>query len=84
MNNGLTGILRPNGEFLECKCSEHYVIAKKIPKEEEEECIYLSSSENDSLIYFSKTVTKAQEEWIRNNMDKFDDKQFEILLDYFK
>ena len=52
---GLTGILRPNGEFLECDYSNHGLIAQDIPVEEEMECIYFSGSDDgeSSVLYFN-------------------------------
>lgn len=85
---GITGILRPNGKFVDCNYGNHCAIAIEIPEEEGEFCIYLSSSYeslnnyDNSTIYFSETVTKAQLKWLMMNIDKLDKKQYEIWLKY--
>lgn len=86
--SGVTGILRPNGEFIDCEYGNHCVIAITIPKEEDELCIYFSSSikslgdDNNSIIYFSDTVTKEQLLWIMKNIEKLDKKQYKKWVKY--
>ena len=87
--SGITGILRPNGEFVSCNYGNHCTIAIDIPEEEGEFCIYLSSSFDSSLnsyenstIYFPTTVTKAQLLWLMKNIDTLDVKQYEVWIKY--
>lgn len=85
INKGLTGILRPNGEFIECEYEKHYYVALKIPKEEELSCIYFSSNVydiKDSLLFFSEDITKEQLKWFITNLDKLDKTQYEKWIEY--
>lgn len=87
MNKGLTGILRPNGEFLKCDYGNHCFIAKTIPKEEEMDCIYFSSNvENikSSLLFFNKNPTKEQYLFIVKNLNNFDETQYCLWVDYVR
>ena len=79
---GITGILRPNGEFLMCSYGNHCVIATKIPKEEENDCIYFSSDDNYSVIYFNENLTTKQFQWLVNNIDLLDDVQYKCWKSY--
>ena len=84
MSKGLTGILRPNGEFLKCSYGNHGVIAKKIPVEEEMTCIYFSGKHNrtNSLLYLNDEITIAQLKWIMKNIDSLDENQYNIWKQY--
>lgn len=85
---GITGILRPTGEFISCKYGNHCVIAIDIPKEEDELCIYLSSSiesignDENSIIYFCDNVTKEQLIWIMKHIDELDNTQYNMWIKY--
>lgn len=87
---GLTGVLRPTGEFLACSYGNHGVIAKNIPQEEEMDCIYFSSSsenngtDNYSIIYFNTEITKDQLTWIINNISKLDKAQYKCWVNYIQ
>ena len=87
---GITGILRPNGEFISCDYGNHCVIAKNIPTKEEELCIYFSSSiksigtDKNSIIYFSNNITQEQLLWIIRNISKLDLNQYIIWINYVK
>ena len=86
---GLTGILRPNGVFVECSYGNHGLASSKIPQTEEEKCVYLSSSKetqkNDkaSIVYFNETITQKQFAWFLMNFNELDKKQQEFALDHF-
>lgn len=84
--NGLTGLLRPNGVFLECSYGNHCVIAETIPIEEEMNCIYFSSNENveSSLLFFCDNPTKKQYQFIIQNLDKLDTTQYNLWIKYIK
>lgn len=75
---GLTGILTPIGEFIECSYGNHCEIAVSIPQEEEMKCIYFSSNLSDvnsSLLFFNEDITNEQLRWLIFNHKKLDKKQ---------
>lgn len=87
MGVGVSGILRPNGEFLKCNFGEHYTIADKIPQAEEYSCVVFSSRTLDekgidSAVYVDITVgvTHEQYEWIVSHKDDFDNVQLECFI----
>lgn len=82
MPKGITGILRPNGEFLSCNYGNHGLIATTIPQEEEMSCIYFSSSNIDSLLYLNDEITKEQLKWVIHHINEFDEEQCKIWKDY--
>lgn len=85
---GLSGILRPNGEFVPCSYKNHGEAASSIPMEESDDCIYISSGEETkhsdeaSIIYFNDKLTSAQAKWFLKNFMKLDKKQREIVKNY--
>lgn len=87
---GITGILRPNGIFVSCDYGSHCTIAVDIPKDEDDYCIYFSSSmkitgnAEKSIIYFCNEITINQLIWIIKNNNKFDKKQLNIWKKYIK
>lgn len=83
---GLTGILRPNGEFLECDYSNHGLIAQDIPVEEEMECIYFSGSDDgeSSVLYFNKSITNQQLEWFMKNIYDLDKSQYNLWMSFIQ
>lgn len=81
---GVTGILRPNGEFLSCDYSNHGIIASEIPIEEEMACIYFSGSEDgeNSILYFNETITIHQLEWFFKNIYMLDKSQYSLWVSF--
>lgn len=85
---GLSGILRPNGIFVQCSYKNHGEAASKIPAEESDDCIYISSGEETkhsdaaSIIYFNDTLTPAQAKWFLKNYTKLDKRQQELVKNY--
>lgn len=90
MKKGITGVLRPNGQLLECSYGNHGVIAENIPIEEEMDCIYLSSSvESDntdemSILYFNNEISKEQLKWFFDNINRLDKKQYLLWTQFIK
>lgn len=83
-SNGLTGILRPTGEFISCSYGNHGTIAVTIPTEEELDCIYFSASDNnkESILYLNENITKNQMKWFIGNLDNLDTNQYNIWKEY--
>lgn len=87
-NIGISGILRPNGNFISCSYGNHGNAASEIPKNESEYCIYLSSGmetlndENVSIIYFNDKISKKQLKWFFKNFFKLDKTQKKQFLKY--
>lgn len=85
---GLSGILRPNGIFVPCSYKNHGEAASKIPEEESDECIYISSGQETkhcddaSIIYFNDTITASQVKWFFMNYNKLDKKQKQQVKEY--
>ena len=81
---GVIGILRANGEFIECNYGNHGVIAKAIPNEESETAIYFNSSKDlqQSILYLNNTITIEQLMWFEKNIDKLDKIQLETWKSY--
>lgn len=84
INKGLTGILRPTGEFVSCDYGNHGVIAVTIPTEEELDCIYFSASYNskESILYLNENITKNQFKWFVEHINDLDENQYNIWKDY--
>lgn len=83
-NNGLTGILRPTGEFIPCNYGNHGVISVTIPTEEELDCIYFSGSYNnrESILYLNENLTNQQIKWFIENIDYLDETQYNVWKEY--
>lgn len=85
---GLSGILRPNGIFVPCSYKNHGEAASKIPEDESDECIYISSgqetkhSDEASIIYFNDKLTSSQAKWFLMNYNKLDKRQKEQVKEY--
>ena len=91
MKKGLTGILRPNGEFISCNYGNHGKITVNIPQEEEFLCIYFSGTEDNntnkefkSMLYLNDYITPKQLSWIAKNIDKLDETQYKIWIEYIE
>lgn len=85
---GVSGILRPNGVFVPCSYKNHGEAASKIPPEEGEYCIYLSSgmetlnSQEASIIYFNDVIYKQQVQWFRKHFLELDNVQKKQFMEY--
>lgn len=87
MKSGLTGILRPNGIFVECDYGNHCEIAEKIDKSEEMDCIYFSSNLYDiksSLLYLNEDITNKQLMFFIKNIKSLDETQYKLWVEYIK
>lgn len=92
MREGISGILRPNGEFISCEYGKHHTIADLIPKNEEFSCITFSSSmrvwgnDESSAIHWDRDIgiTRKQYEWLMEHTDNFDNVQFTYFIKPFK
>lgn len=87
---GLSGVLRPSGEFIPCSYGNHGEATKNIPEEEEELCIYISSgmetknNDEPSIVYFVDNITPQQEQWLIFNLMKLDMIQRKQVMEYFE
>ena len=89
MKEGISGILRPNGEFIPCEYGKHHTIADCICKEEEFNCITFSSSmrvwgnDANSAIHWDKDIgiTKKQYNWLMEHKDEFDNMQYRWFIE---
>ena len=57
MREGISGILKPNGEFIPCEYSKHNTITDKISKEEE----------------YKLALQKKQYEWLMKHSNELDE-----------
>lgn len=69
MGKGLTGVLLPDGTFLDCSYKEHGVILQNLSGYQEQNSIYFSSAnlnpESESIVYFGLEVTPEQKRWLK-------------------
>lgn len=76
MGKGLTGVLLPDGKFLDCTYKEHGVILKNLSPYQEKTSIYFSSAnlnpESESLVYFGEEMTSEQKRWMLFHYHKMD------------
>lgn len=84
---GITGILRPTGEFLACNYRNHGVTAKRIPKNEEMKCVYFSSDVEEngstiSIVYFPDRLTILQLFWFIRNENQLDSTQLDLWREF--
>lgn len=88
MREGISGLLKGNGEFIECEYGNHYSILNSMEYTEREKCITFSSSikiwnnDNNSAIGWNREIgiTKHQYNWIIKNKDTFDNMQFKCFI----
>lgn len=80
----LNGILKGNGEFLKCEYGHHYEIAKEITKDEAN---YIVISHDDigsnSSLFIAGEITKEQKQFIKENIEKFDNSHISELEKIF-
>lgn len=83
MGKGITGVLLPDGKFLDCTYKEHGVILKNLSPYQEKTSVYFSSAnlntESQSLVYFGEEVTSEQKRWILLHYLKLDPAQKKML-----
>lgn len=87
---GVTGVLRPNGEFISCSYGNHGEATKNIPPEEEEQCVYISSgmetkkSDQASVVYYPDEITPYQEQWLIIHFMQLDMVQRKQVMEFFE
>lgn len=82
---GVSGILMPNGEFIQCGYQEHHLIANQMEWQDQLKSMYFSSplqlgknSDDSGIITFSpiggyeKKPNEKQKEWIDKSFKYFD------------
>ena len=83
MGKGITGVLLPDGKFLDCTYKEHGVILRNLSPYQEKNSVYFSSanlnSESQSLVYFGEEVSSEQKRWIFLHYLKLDPLQKKML-----
>ena len=83
MGKGITGVLLPDGKFLDCTYKEHGVILKNLSPYQEKNSVYFSSAnlntDSESLVYFGEEVTSEQKRWIMLHYLKLDPVQQKML-----
>jgi hypothetical protein len=81
---GISGVLKPSGDFIKCGNAEHYIVAEHIDFEEQKECVYFSGFlDTGSCImtlspFGDRIMTNAQIWWIDVNLKYLDKQQKEM------
>lgn len=90
LNKGIGGILLSNGTFIKCGHAEHYLIVDQVSKEEENKCLFLSSTfslyGDNGTVYGSydfEGVTDHQKKWMEFHYKYLDRYQKKMVCDLF-
>lgn len=91
LNKGLTGILRPSGEFTICQYGLIMRLIKDVPNIEQDNVIVLSSIGNGvhgTVYQYSLNIggqmTKEQYEWIMDNFGLLSINQKKMVTDWLE